>query len=356
MEADEEMLSRILDCVPQPIWVVGPDGCILYTNPSAVSVLGYDDESELRGRSSHDTLHPLRPDGSRYPASECPMLTPARTGRALHGDSEWFMRRDGSFIPAYWWSSPVDLPHGRGVIYSFFDLTERRAYEKAARERDIAQVRATEFQAGQRRIVESIDAVHRRTARDLHDGAQQRLVSLLIALRLARQLLPEGPAEAMDLLDLSVGEAQGAIDELRSLASGIYPPVLTAKGLTAAVGELAARCPVPAAFAAESDQRLPAALESNAYFLIAESLTNAVKHARATSIDITVEIGDALEIVVRDDGVGGVPPSPVGSGLIGLRDRVGAFGGELDIVSPAGEGTVIAARIPLSQPEAAPGR
>lgn len=349
---DEEMLSRILDCVPQPIWVVDPDGRILYTNPSAVAVLGYDDESELSGRPSHDTLHPFRPDGSRYPASECPMLAPARTGRALHGDSEWFMRRDGSFIPAYWWASPIDLPRGRGVIYSFFDLTERRAYEEATRERDIARVRAAEFQAAQRRIVESIDAVHRQTARDLHDGAQQRLVSLVIGLRLARQILPQGPPEAMELLDQSLDDAQGAIDDLRNLAAGIYPPALTARGLTAAVHGLAARCPIPTEVVSNSDRRLPAALESNAYFLVAESLTNAVKHAKATRIGITLSFGTALEITVTDDGAGGVPDNPVGSGLLGLRDRVAAFGGDLSIASPLGRGTKVAARIPVPEPGA----
>lgn len=349
METNEETLSRILDCVPQPIWVVGPDGFILYTNPSAVSVLGYDDESELRGKPSHDTLHPHRPDGTEYPASQCPMLTPARTGRSLHGDGEWFMRRDGSFIPACWWSSPVDLPHGRGVIYSFFDLTERHAYEEATRERDRARVRAAELQDGRRRIVESVDAVHRQTARNLHDGAQQRLVSLLITLQLARELLPEGLPEATGLLELSVQEAQGAIDDLRSLAAGIHPAVLTAKGLTVAVRELAARCAVPTTVVATTDQRLPAALESNAYYLVAESITNAVKHGKATRITVAIDIGSALEIVVNDDGVGGVPPEPVGSGLIGLRDRVSAFGGTLVIDSPAGQGTTIAAHIPIPE-------
>ena len=347
MVPSEEILSRILDRVPQPVWAVDPNGRILYTNPSAVVVLGYEDESDLRGRPSHDTLHPHRPDGSRYAASECPMLTPARTGRALHGDSEWFMRRDGSFFPAYWWSSPVDLPQGRGVVYSFLDLTERRAYEEAARERDIARVRAAEFQATQRRVVESIDALHRQTARDLHDGAQQRLVSLLIGLRLARQMLTEGPPEAMDLLDQSIDDAQGAIDDLRSLAAGIYPPVLTTRGLTAAVHSLASRTSVPTEVVSNSDRRLPPALESNAYFLVAESLTNAVKHARANRIGITIGFGTALELVVQDDGVGGIPDVPVGAGIVGLRDRVAAFGGDLSIESPAGRGTKIAARIPI---------
>jgi signal transduction histidine kinase len=259
------------------------------------------------------------------------------------------MRRDGSFIPAYWWSSPVNLPQGRGVIYSFFDLTERRAREEATRERDIARVRAAEFQAAQRRIVESVDAVHRQTASDLDDGVQQRLTSLVVGLRSVQHLLPDGPAEALELLDQSIEEAQEAIEDLRRLAAGIHPPALITRGLTAAVQGLAVRSPIPAEVVSNSERRLPGAIESSAYFLIAESLTNAVKHAKADRIAITLCFGTDLEIVVTDDGVGGIPDTTVGSGLVGLRDRVAAFGGELSIDSQIGHGTRVAARIPIPE-------
>ncbi|MER7502415.1 PAS domain-containing sensor histidine kinase [Nonomuraea pusilla] len=341
------VLPRILKSVPQAIWVVDPEGCILYVNPAGVAALGYDDESELRGRQSHDVLHAYRPDGSLFPASECRMLAPAGTGEPEHGDDEWFMRRDGSFFPASWWAAPIDLPDGRGVVYSFFDATEVRELERARRERDAERIRADESRAAQRRIMESVEAVHRRTARDLHDGAQQRLVSLLIGLRLAKELLPDGESAAAELLGHSIADAQTAIDELRELAWGIYPSVLTLKGLAAAVEDLATRCPIPAVVDSDGGRPLPSAVESNAYFVVAEAVTNAVKHARASRIDISLEFGEALRIRVADDGVGGVDLTTAGSGLTGLADRVAAFDGTLTVESPPGGGTTILALIPV---------
>ncbi|MFB4284782.1 CHASE3 domain-containing protein [Nonomuraea sp. MTCD27] len=206
---------------------------------------------------------------------------------------------------------------------------------------------AASLQDSRRRIMESVEAVHRRTARDLHDGAQQRLVSLMIGLRLARELVPETESSATELLDQSIANAQTAIDELRELARGIYPLVLTVKGLVAAVQELASRCPVPAVVESNLGERVPGAVESNAYFVVAEAVTNAVKHAQASQIDISLELGETLQIRVVDDGVGGVGATTAGSGLTGLADRVAAFDGTLTIDSPPGGGTTILARIPI---------
>ncbi|GAA5086803.1 signal transduction histidine kinase [Thermocatellispora tengchongensis] len=206
---------------------------------------------------------------------------------------------------------------------------------------------AASLQGSRRRIMESVEAVHRRTARDLHDGAQQRLVSLMIGLRLARELVPDTEPSATKLLDQSIADAQTAIDELRELASGIYPLVLTVKGLVAAVRDLASRCLVPAVVESDFDRRIPAAVESNAYFVVAEAVTNAVKHAQASRIDISLELGEVLQIRVVDNGVGGVGAAPAGSGLTGLADRVAAFDGTLTIESPPGGGTTILARIPI---------
>jgi signal transduction histidine kinase len=195
--------------------------------------------------------------------------------------------------------------------------------------------------------MESVAAVRRRTSRDLHDGAQQRLVSLLIGLRLARELMTEASAEALELLDQAADEAQAAVDELRELAAGIYPSVLTSRGLMAAVCDMAARCPIPARFAAECAQRLPMALEANAYFLVAEAVTNAVKHAKASRIDISIRLDGELELTVADDGIGGVADAQSGSGLVGLHDRVAAYDGTLTIESPRNRGTTIVARLPV---------
>ncbi|WP_338692867.1 CHASE3 domain-containing protein [Streptomyces sp. Q6] len=212
---------------------------------------------------------------------------------------------------------------------------------------------AASLQDTRRRIMESTEAVHRRTARDLHDGAQQRLVSLMIGLRLARELIPDTETAAIDLLDQSADNAQTAINELRELASGIYPLVLTVKGLVAAVKDLAARCPVPVVVESRDERRISSTVESNAYFVVAEAVTNAVKHAQASRIDVSLEFGDMLRIEVTDDGVGGVGRDTAGSGMTGLADRVAAFDGKLAINSPPGDGTTILIQIPAEPVPAA---
>ncbi|GLX49088.1 hypothetical protein Shyhy01_20380 [Streptomyces hygroscopicus subsp. hygroscopicus] len=207
---------------------------------------------------------------------------------------------------------------------------------------------AASMQDSRRRIMESVEEVHRRTARDLHDGAQQRLVSLMIGLRLAREMIPDAEGPVTELLEDSIANAQTAIDELRELARGIYPLTLTVKGLAGAVGDLASRCPVPAVLDNRCDRRFASAVESNAYFIVAEAVTNAVKHAQASHIDIRLELADdVLLIRVADDGVGGLDRATPGSGLTGLTDRVSAFDGTLTIESPPDEGTSILVRIPL---------
>ncbi|MFF0050774.1 ATP-binding protein [Streptomyces sp. NPDC005498] len=347
MQLIGNVLPTVLDSVSQVIWVVDHYGRILYTNPAGIEALGYDSADELVGLSSHETLHPCRPDGTLYPASQCPMLKPASTGEPAHGNDEWFRRRDGSFFPASWWASPIDLPEGRGVVYSFFDATETRDLERARLERDAARIRADESRAAQRRIAQSVTSVRRQTARDLHDGAQQRLVSLLISLRLTRDLLPDNTADAFALLDGAISDAQTAIDELRELAYGVYPSVLTAKGLMAAIGSLALRCAVPTTVVGEFTERLPAEIESNAYFVVAEAVTNAVKHAEASQITVSVEVTDSLRLTVADDGIGGVVDHVSSGGLTGLMDRIAAFDGTLVIDSPPGRGTTVSAEIPL---------
>jgi signal transduction histidine kinase len=234
-------------------------------------------------------------------------------------------------------------------VCAFADVTERRTFEQAARQRDAAEIRAAESRAAHRRIVEGIAAVRQQAARDLHDGAQQRLVSLVLGLRLAREHMAGSSAEALTLIDHSISEAQAAIDELRELAAGIHPPILTTRGLSSAVDTLATRCPVPTVVRSTVDRRLPAAVESNAYFLVSEALTNAAKHSRASRIDISLSLGSELTITVGDNGIGGISDDAAGSGLIGLRDRVAAFDGALSIESPIGRGTTIRARIPLPE-------
>jgi signal transduction histidine kinase len=203
-----------------------------------------------------------------------------------------------------------------------------------------------ELTASRARVLAAADDARRRIQRDLHDGAQQRLVSAVVALKLARQALGDVPAPAAALMDEALAQAEGATRELRELAHGILPGALSSGGLRAGIQSLAARVDLPVTVRVTSE-RLPAALEATAYFIVAEALTNTVKHADARRGEIVALVdGGVLRLVIRDDGVGGAR-SNGGSGLLGLRDRVAALNGELRILSPPGEGTVVAATLPV---------
>jgi signal transduction histidine kinase len=188
----------------------------------------------------------------------------------------------------------------------------------------------------------------RRLERDLHDGAQQRLVALSLQLGLARRKVDDDPVVGARLLDEARGELGLALEELRELARGIHPAVLTDRGLPAAVEALAARAPVPVDVEGMPSDRLPAAVEAAAYFVVAESLTNVAKYAHAEHAIVRVGREDGYAVVeVSDDGVGGADPT-AGSGLRGLADRLAALDGRLEVQSPPGGGTVVRANIPCS--------
>ena len=344
----QPFLKAILDGVAQPVWVVDGDGLIRFANPAALATLGYDKLSELEGKPSHETIHYRHPDGSHYPAEECPMLRPRSTGETVHAEEDWFFRRDGTMFPVSYWSAPIDAPNGRGAVVAFTNIEEQRRAELAERERDIAQARASEARAAQRRIVEAGDLARRRVTRDLHDGAQQKLVSLIINLELAHELTPSEPDHAAELLEAATRQARAAIDDLRELAAGIHPTLLTTRGLRAAVEVLADELPLPVDPLEVPDKRLPTVIEGSVYFLISEALTNVVKHAKARAAGVKVVITDRdLTVEVRDDGVGGAELQGAGRGLAGLSDRVGALGGTLQLESPRSAGTVLRAEIPL---------
>jgi PAS domain S-box-containing protein len=537
------LVTSILDCVAQPVWVVDQDGLILFANPSAAATLGYDDVSQLLGKPSHQTIHYKRPDGSRFPAQECPMLLPRTTGETVHRSDDWFVRRDGSMLPVEYWSAPIDMPGGRGAVVAFTDLTMRLAAQQADRERDIAEARAAELSASEARqramlgaarraerelqrlakeqaalrrvatlvaegaeprtvfdavceetgrlidaasvnlahftpdennltiagwsrrgthvptgtrlpldgqsinalvrrmrapgridsyesasgklaarlrelgirsevgapvmvdgnvwgaliagtdnpeplpagaelrvasfaeliatavsnasarseliesrarMITAFDAARRRVTRDLHDGAQQRFVSAIINLQLAQQKWSSAPEQAKDLLDLALQDASGGIGELREIAAGIHPAILTHRGLAAALDGLAARLPIPVELDVPG-ARLPPPIESSIYFFCSEALTNIVKHAHASSAWVRVALeGDRCTVEVHDDGIGGADTRPGTSGLIGLRDRIGALKGATEIASPIDGGTTLRAWIPLPREPATP--
>jgi PAS domain S-box-containing protein len=669
----EDFLAAVLQTVAQPIWVVDPDGLIRFANPAAIAALGYDTDDELFGRHSHETIHYRHPDGTPYPASECPMLLPRTTGETVARDLDWFFRRDGSMFPVSYVSVPIDMPGGRGAVVAFSDieecfhsqellrervatladeqaalrrvatlvargatpaevfaavagevaqaldlpLVEMSRYEPAgmatvigaagehpfqpgtvwpldgpsltaevfrtgrparvdnyydvagtvgdaarasgvhagvaapivvdgelwgviaaggdrrvplapdaehrlsqftdlvataisntqAREdlhrladeqaalrrlatlvaegaeprqvfdavceetgrlfaassvnlahftpdgfnvtiagwslRDVhvptgtrrplegdtinnlvrrtaapgrfdsyedasgelaallrtrgirsevgapvvvegrvwgvliagtdeprplppgteirlssfAELIATavsnattrgELLASRARIVEAADEQRRRVVRDLHDGAQQRLVHAVMTLQLA-QSRGNVPPDLKPLLDEGVEHARSAIDELRELAHGIHPAILTHHGLAAAVEALAERAPLPVTVDVPDD-RYPTPVESAAYFIAAEALTNVAKYAGAEHARVTArQVDGHLRLAIEDDGVGGAALS-LGSGLAGLQDRIAALEGTLTIDSPAGGGTSVRAEIPVGEP------
>jgi PAS domain S-box-containing protein len=210
----------------------------------------------------------------------------------------------------------------------------------------ISNIQAREDLAASRaRIVAAADDERRRVVRDLHDGAQQRLVHTIITLKLANRALQPNHEPGSELLAEALQQAERANAELRELAHGILPAVLTSGGLRAGVEALASRMPVPVEVTVAVD-RLPAPFEATAYFVVAESLTNIAKHARATGATVRAQVEDGtLQLQVRDDGVGGARPD--GSGLVGLADRLAVLDGRLRVDSPADGGTLVTADIPL---------
>jgi PAS domain S-box-containing protein len=669
----EEFLEAALDTAAQPIWVVDSDGVIRFANPAAVAALGYDDAEQLLGHPSHETIHYRHPDGTRFPAADCPMLLPRSTGETVARDLDWFCRRDGSMFPVSYVSAPIAMPDGRGAVVAFTDIEDRLRAERVLQEHDallatregslrriaslvaggaassdvfaaiarevghviglplvavwryeadrtatvlgawseqphpfeagtrwpldgpticarvlktgrpariddfsdipgtiadaargtriracagapiivdghvwgvmsadsidpeplpdqiearlaeftelvatavassasreqlatlaeeqaalrrVATVvarqsppaeifaavadevgrllrvedttifryeedwtatvvadrgdrpvplpigsrlpldgdsaaalvrrtgrpariddftnatgpladytrdagigstvgspivvdgrlwgamiaatrsdepmpRATESRMGQftelmataisnvqarsdlaasrARIAAAADEERRQVVRDLHDGAQQRLVHTVLTLKLARQALGNDAECGSALVTEALAHAESAIAELRELAHGILPGALSRGGLRAGVEALASRMPMPIECDLSVD-RLPPAIEASAYFVIAESLTNVVKHARASAATVVARVQDGtLRIRVQDDGVGGARPG--GHGLLGLADRLAVLGGRLLVETPADGGTLIAADIPIA--------
>jgi PAS domain S-box-containing protein len=500
-----DFLAAMLEAAGQPMWVVDRDGLIRFANPAALAALGYDSADELSGRHSHETIHYQHPDGTPYPAAECPMLLPQTTGEVVKSELDWFSRRDASMFPVSYVSVPLEMSDGRGAVVAFTDIEDRMRAEQVlhehdallasregslrriatlvaggaagaevfaaiarevagvlgvslvavwryesdgtgtvvgawsepphlletgsrwplddtviisrvrdtghpARSDDLADVHGTvadlvreggirsaagapivvdgdvwgvmaaggthgerlpdriedrlaeftelvattisnsearsDLAASRARIVAATDEERRRVVRDLHDGAQQRLVHTVITLKLASKALQDEEDKAPALVTEALDQAELATVELRELAHGILPAVLTRGGLRAGVHALASRMPLPVEINVAVG-RLPAAVEATAYFVAAEALTNVAKHSRAGHAAVTASVEDGtLQVHVRDNGAGGARPD--GSGLLGLADRLAVLEGRLRVESPDGGGTLIAADIPLS--------
>jgi PAS domain S-box-containing protein len=326
------VLEAALDCVV----LADVDGVVLEFNPAACRTFGYRREQAI-GRELAELIVPpeLR---ARHRAG---LRRFVRTGQARALDRRLEldgMRHDGSVFPVELTITRVSVP-GRAVFAAYLrDLTERRYADERLR-------------ASRRRVIDAVVSERQRLERDLHDGAQQRLVSLGLVLARARGHLPEQPARAAQLLDDAIRALEEAAVELRNLARGIHPSSLTRYGLAGALADLARRSTLDVTLDVPPLGRFPAAIEATAYYVVSEAMTNVARHSGTSNMRVRVEVraatgGATLAVEVRDDGRGGASID-AGSGLRGLADRVGLLDGELFVASPVGGGTTVRARIPL---------
>jgi PAS domain S-box-containing protein len=303
-----------------------PAGFLASQKRTILSIVHPDDVEVVLETVSHSAEH------------HEPFVLEYRIVRA-DGEVRWVLDR----------GQPVPGPGGRlWLDGALFDITERRAAEAALLAHKVEAARTAELRASRQRILEAADAARRKIERDLHDGAQQRLVSLVLDVQVARRRLAKDPSDIGPFLERLGNELKEASTELRELARGIHPAVLTERGLVAAIGALATRSTFPVEVVDPPEERFPPAVEATAYFTVAEALTNVAKYAQASHAVVRVTcVGSDLVVEVVDDGIGGAAVGK-GSGLSGLADRVGASDGTLTVESPLGEGTVVRAVLPLN--------
>jgi signal transduction histidine kinase len=240
------------------------------------------------------------------------------------------------------WTEPGRLPGGiEGRLAQFTELVATAIANADSR---------AQLSASRARVVAAADETRRRIERDLHDGTQQRLVSLALDLRGAEASVPSELVELRAQLSHVAEELAGAVNELQEISRGIHPAILSQGGLGDALKTLARRSSVPVKLDLPADPRLPDSVEVAVYYLVSEALTNVAKHAHASIVHVDLEADDGMvQVSVRDDGIGGARPEQ-GSGLIGLSDRIEALGGKADLASPEGKGTIFLAKIPLPDP------
>jgi signal transduction histidine kinase len=213
---------------------------------------------------------------------------------------------------------------------------------------EVLTARVVEAESGRVAAVDSAEAERRRIERDLHDGAQQRLVALAMDLGHARERLETDPEGGRELVAEAHEEAKAALREIRDLVRGIHPVILEDRGLDAALSAVVARSPIPVELDVQVAERPPAAVESAAYFVVSEALANVARHSRATRAQVgIVRSGDRLVVEVRDDGIGGAAPEG-GTGLAGLADRVRSLGGTIAVLSPVGGPTTVLVELPCA--------
>ncbi len=324
-----DFLAVVAAATPSLLAVVDADGTVAAegVNRAFAHATGYDDDTAT-GKRFWDLVVPPELVDEFVADFEGAV----RAGATADHETAW-IGASGEWRLVEWSCRP--LPKIGKFLICGVDITDRKRHEE-------------ELRASRARLVEAGDSERRRLERNLHDGAQQRLVSVSLALRLAQARLHDDPEGADQLLAGAAGELTQAIDELRELARGIHPAVLTDRGLPAALETLASRAPLPVELSAGLDGTLPGPVEAALYYVVAEALTNVAKYADASTVRVRAgqQNGHVLVEVV-DDGVGGADPAR-GSGLRGLADRVEALDGRLEVESAVGGGTTVRAVIPLA--------
>jgi PAS domain S-box-containing protein len=334
LAVSEARQRTILEAALDAVISMDQHARLTYVNSAFERTFGYRAE-EVIGRDLAETIVPpsLREAHRRGLARY--LETGQRTilGRRIEVPA---MRADGTEFPAEVTVTRTGLPGEAAFTGYVRDITDRRRAEQ-------------ELIASRARLVSASNAARQRVTRDLHDGVQQHLVATLINLQLAEQRWESAPHRARELLGQALEDTRRGIEDLRELAAGLHPAILTQHGLAPAVRGLADRAAIPVEIDVPGI-RLPASVEASLYFLCSEALTNIVKHAQATCAWVRLEVAaDRCVVEVRDDGVGGASPQSETSGLAGLSDRIGAIGGTLDIISPHSGGTVLRASVPLPQ-------
>ena len=341
--AQEQRLQALIDASPVALVEFDVDTRIRLWNPAAERIFGWR-RDEMIGRGGL----PMAPPHKRAESES--FWARVIGGESLNDLETVRQRKDGTLVDVSIAAAPVRDGSGHvvGNMVAYTAITERKAQEAEVHRLNAElQDRLEDLAASRARIVTAGDIERRRLERNLHDGAQQRLVTLALSLRLAQGKLDSDPATARTMLSAAAEELVLALEELRELARGLHPAVLTDHGLGAAVEMLAGRAPMPVTISAMPAARLPESVEAAAYYLIAEALTNVAKYAHASAARVDVAGGDGTVVVeVSDDGIGGADPAS-GSGLRGLADRVEALGGSLAVTSPGGVGTTLRAEIPF---------
>jgi PAS domain S-box-containing protein len=330
--ASEARQRAVLEAALDAVVTIDQHGRVTYANSAFEQTFGCRAE-DVTGRELADVIIPPAQRGAHRDG----IARYLSTGESRILDQRIEMtavRADGTEFPAEVTVTRTGLPGEPSFTGFLRDITERRRAQE-------------ELVASRARLVAASDAARQRVTRDLHDGAQQWFVTTLINLQLADQKWDAEPQRARELLSMAVRDARRGVEDLRGIAAGIHPAILTQRGLSAAISSLAARLPVLVQIDVP-DRRLPEPVEAGVYFFCSEGLTNVVKHARATCAWVRVDLSDSqCAVEVRDDGIGGASPRSESSGLAGLRDRIGALDGTVDIRSPDAGGTVLRAVIPL---------